>query len=226
MAIKLPGTLVYCGLLAVCTMLCIMQSPAFSEPEKKDEKVQMIGKEPRKIIPVFKEMLLSQSVFTPDKWWKYKTDDDDFHMVYCVEQSGSVNMGGQNPPLLGGRVLYRALACKDEAEARKIYDKLTSRQFTGKAVHIRKSRLPGTDQGVRLDMDTVNSKGVKVSSEQLAYMRYGRFVVELKADSNMKAMIARPAGRDRPFLSEPVFASALAGIQQKWAHYRQYVYKN
>lgn len=213
--------------LILCIGITLSMCGAVSGQEKKSEKKEeMIGSVPRHKVMVYKEMLLPVSVFAPDKWWQYRTDDDDFHMVYCVQQSGTVNMGGQNPPRMGGMVEYKALACKNEKEAKTLYSKWLPIKSKTRYLRVKTVRVIGADQGQRFDYETVDNKRVKVTSSRIAVMRYGRFLVNLKGYSNMKAMVTAPKTGERPFLSEPVFDKAYAGILGKWSRYKQVAYNH
>lgn len=167
-----------------------------------------------------KPMLLSRTLFTPDHWWKY--DGSDLYprvkarfASYILAQSGTVSLGRGSVANSGARVLYGVIEFASEAEARRhLRQPVPARSANTKVF----SRDADYGDGAHIvSIVTYSSNGVPKHIARRAQIRWGRYVVRLLGDSNMRAFVPRPARGERPWLHEPVMQRVMDAAIAAWS---------
>jgi hypothetical protein len=179
--------------------------------------------------PQLKAMYLDHELFTPDKWWTY--DGQDLYtggkarfMSSVVAQRGTVSLGSRFEPNHGGLVKYEVHDAPTPEAGRGLFAAISRLKPTPKAVKRTVRKLRAGDEGTDV-VDIQSGQGRPVFVRRLVVIRYGRFVVSVEGSSNMRALVARPARGERPWLSEPVMDRVLAAVTERWRDYPSLIAK-
>ena len=171
--------------------------------------------------PRLRPVLLDRAIFQPDHWWHY--DGSDLYpktkarfSAYALAQSGFVSLGRKSVMNSGARVLYGVIEYPSVADARK--GVVPRDPHGGGNVRVYRRPLKTGDGGHVVSVITLDAKGVPQLCERRAYVRWGRFVMCVIGDSNMRAFVAKPAKGERPWLHEPVFERVLEHACSAWAN--------
>jgi hypothetical protein len=155
-------------------------------------------------------VLLDRTLFQPDRWWRYDGSD-----LYPKTKARFVSLGRRSVLNSGARVLYGVV---EYANAREAEKGIVPRDpHRGRNVRVYRRPLKVGDGGYVVGVLTLDAKGAPQLCERRAYVRWGRFVVCVIGDSNMRAFVARPAKGERPWLHEPVFDRVFERARAVWA---------
>lgn len=194
--------------LAVFCILTFSCSLAYAEEEEHDfSKIKQQ--------PEIKALMVSKSLFTPNKWWQYEGINDDLPRAYAVEQYGRVSLGSRFTLGQGAFVSYRVLECQNAKLAHERFLSLCALN-PAKNVRISWTKVPDGQEGRQYRRYTLNSSLKPVGMMEGAIMRYGRFVIAVTGRSNLRAFGPKPKIGERKWMCEPVYENVLQSVRAKW----------
>ncbi len=212
--------------LAVCGLITLAR-PGFAQQAEKTETPAGLPAPPKTPInqepkspPQLKPMFLDKKVFTPDDRWHYEEADDDRAFGSSVEQVTGISFGSPQEPSHGAFVKYYVFTLASPEKAHGMYLKLLPKNPVPANVKRTTRGWAKADEGSEITEALLDPKGVAQQQDRIAVARYGRYVVQLLGNSDMRAPGPRPQTGERKWLSEPVFENTLQALKTRWANYK------
>ncbi len=194
--------------LAIICIIAFACSVAYAEEEEHDfTKIKQQ--------PEIKALMVSKSLFTPNKWWKYEGTNDDLPRAYAMEQYGRVSLGGRFIISKGALVSYRVLEFQNADQAHQRFLSLCM-LTPARNVRISWTKIPDGQEGKQYRRITLNDSGKPVTMMEGAIMRYGRFVISVAGRSDLRAFGPKPESGERKWMCEPVYENVLQAVRTKW----------
>jgi len=185
---------------------------AHAESSDSKEKDQSTG--------ALEQMAISKKIFTPNKWWQFEGHEEELPVLYAVEETGIVDLGGRFTVHQGAEVHYYVLKLPTPQTAHKMF--LHCIKLPPLARNVKRSTqvLHDGEEGFQyMDITLDNSRNPAGCVEE-AVIRYGNYLVEILGKADLKVFGPKPIKGDRQFLCEPVFNKVKSVVFNKWKSYK------
>ena len=187
-------------------------APQTPRPARPDEKLPAGA-------PQFHAMYLDHTLFQPDKMWTYEGADDDRPDAHNVEQNSFVRLGNRIVGSHGALVSYVVDSYADAKTAHAAFVRRVPKPLARPVALRVNRRLRAGDEGVESILtSTQEREAVRILRQ--SFFRFGRYVIEIGGEADMRAPVDRPAQGERPWMCEPVYAQVRAAALDKWSHYK------
>ncbi len=163
---------------------------------------------------------LDKALFTPDDRWRYEGSEQFDRQKArfggaIAYQAGIVTIGDNRWLPAGAYVKYRVWKADTVEAARKAFERteLPERKspFTRRSVRPLRAGDEARDVS-----ETVSAEGNATSYLRRIHIRYGEYLVEISAYSDLKAFGPAPRSGSRPWLSEAPTAKVLQAALDHW----------